>query len=247
MNIKVMIALHNDSPIMENDIHFPVFVGAALSESNLQYQRDDDGENISDKNRIYCELTAAYWAYKNLKNVYYIGLCHYRRYFESDGALLSGEAAEKILKKYPVILPKKRHYYIETVYSQFVHAHGNTAIDAARLAIKEFHPEYLESFDQMMRKRALHIYNMFIMREDIFMDYCEFLFDILGKVEAKIKPSDRMLGFLGERLLDVYILKNKIEYKELPIISNEKINWIKKIYRFLKRKYAYEASHDKQA
>ena len=42
---------------------------------------DNDGENISSKNPMYCELTAQYWAWKNADADYY-GFCHYRRYFD---------------------------------------------------------------------------------------------------------------------------------------------------------------------
>ena len=43
---------------------------------------DDTGDNISDKNREYCELTGIYQAWKNydkLGNPDYIGFIHYRR------------------------------------------------------------------------------------------------------------------------------------------------------------------------
>ena len=73
-----------------DEIFFPIHVGAAISNVTLGIQRDDQingsyCDNISSKNKSYCELTALYWAWKNIKKIYpdleYIGLNHYRRYF----------------------------------------------------------------------------------------------------------------------------------------------------------------------
>lgn len=226
MNIKIIVATHKKYDIPDKEYLLPVYVGSALTNYNLTYQRDDVGNNISIKNKTYCELTALYWAYKNLQ-ADYIGLCHYRRYFNIDNVDIS---------KYDVILPKKRHYYIETVYEQFKHAHGSLGLDVAREVIEQYYPDYLDSFDLQIRKKSLHIYNMFIMKYEVFIEYCEFLFGVLSKIEDRIGDVDRLYGYIGERLLDVYLTNNNYRFKEVNIINVEPINWPKKIYHFLERK-----------
>ncbi len=98
MDTKIIVATHIKYPLMKEEKYFPVFVGAAISNFDLPYQRDDEGENISDKNRYYSELTGLYWAYKNLKSDY-IGLCHYHRYFDLKNI---------VIEDYDIILPKKK-------------------------------------------------------------------------------------------------------------------------------------------
>lgn len=228
IDLRIVVATHKEYDIPEKEYLLPVHAGASISNIDLPYQKDNVGINISNKNKNYCELTALYWAYKNLK-ADYIGLCHYRRYFDLDDIDIS---------KYEVILPKKRHYYIETVYDQFKHAHGSIGLDTVRNILNRDYPDYIDSFDKQMNQRSLHIYNMFIMKYDLFIDYCDFLFDVLEKTEKELGDVDRLYGYLGERLLDVYLDKKNIEYKEVKVINTENINWIKKGYNFLKRKYS---------
>lgn len=230
MNTKIIVATHKKHKLTKDKRYLPVFVGAAISKLNLPYQRDDEGENISYKNPYYSELTGLYWAYKNLK-ADYIGLCHYRRYLDLHNIKI---------EDFDIILPKKRNYYIETIYNQFKHAHGSDGLDIAREIIDKEHHEYLEYFDKHMLETSEHNCNMFIMKYNIFVDYCAFLFDILFKTEDKLGNVDRLYGYISERLLDVYIDKNGYKYKEVKTIETEYINWPKKIYEFLKRKYSNE-------
>lgn len=235
MSIKIVIATHKEYIMPNAEYYQPVFAGSALKNNVLPYQRDDDGDNISHKNKSYCELTTLYWAYKNLE-ADYIGLCHYRRYFDLDGICL---------QKNNVIVPKKRHYYIETVYSQFKHAHGSIGLDVARNVLKDKYPEYLVSFDSRMNKRSLHLYNMFIMKYDIFIKYCDFLFTVLFEIEKQLGEVDRLYGYIGERMLDVFLYKNKIVYKEVNIINTESVNWFEKIISFIIRKLKLSSYKDK--
>ncbi len=73
------IAYHKKYFTYKDDIFTPIHVGSRTSSVILDYIRDDIGENISNKNKNYCELTGIYWMWKNVDANYY-GLMHYRRY-----------------------------------------------------------------------------------------------------------------------------------------------------------------------
>ena len=79
MDIKILVATHKKYWMPEDDVYLPIHVGRE-GKADLGYVGDNTGDNISEKNANYCELTGLYWAWKNLK-CDYIGLCHYRRYF----------------------------------------------------------------------------------------------------------------------------------------------------------------------
>ncbi len=237
MNIKIVVATHKQYPMPEEKMYLPVQAGAAVHE-RLGYQGDDAGDGISEKNGVYCELTALYWAWKNL-NAEAVGLCHYRRYFQEPGEKtpLREETLCRLMNETPVILPKKRNYYIETGESQFVHAHGRESLDALRGTLKDLYLAYLPAFDQSMAKTSGHRFNMFIMRREQFDSYCEWLFDILFETEKRLgTPAPRMMGYLSERLLDAWIITEQIPYRELPVYHTERENWLVKGGSFLLRK-----------
>ena len=86
--IKIAVACHKPSELPKNDLFVPIQVGAALAKNRLDgVEYDNSGDNISEKNPAYCELTAQYWLWKNVEADYY-GLCHYRRFlcFKDTGS-----------------------------------------------------------------------------------------------------------------------------------------------------------------
>ena len=227
LKIEILVAAHKKFPMPEKKGYLPILVGATKNyKPGIEYQRDDEGENISAKNPNYNELTAVYWAWKNLKNVDAIGLVHYRRlFFDSKpynlNNVISIENVEKLLTKYDVILPKKRNYYIETNYSHYIHTHHKEPLDKTREIIVQYYPNYLSNYDKVMHRTQAHMFNMFIMKREAFDSYCQFVFSVLKRLEDKIDISDysvqeaRVFGYISELLMDVWLETNNYPATEV--------------------------------
>lgn len=248
MKIKILIAAHKKFPMPAVPGYLPVLVGAKKNyKPDIPYQRDDEGDNISEKNPNYNELTATYWAWKNLKDVDAVGLVHYRRLFFDKKPynlenVINIEKVEQLLQKYDVLLPKKRNYYIETNYSHYIHAHHKEPLDKTREIVEEMYPEYLNAFDEVMNNRKAHMFNMFIMKKEAFNSYCGFLFGVLEKLEKEIDISDysvqeaRVFGYISELLMDVWVYTTKQNYKEISWGQIGGKSNIKKAFSLIKRK-----------
>ena len=247
-NIKIIVATHKKYNMPKDEMYIPLNVGAEGKE-DLGYAKDNTGDNISKKNPYFCELTGVYWAWKNLR-ADYIGLAHYRRHFSLKKKsknkfdnVLSLDETKKILKNTDVILPKKRRYFIENLYGHYAHTMYVETLDVAGKIIEERYPEYLKYFNKLHTRTSAHMFNMFIMKKEIFDDYCKWLFDILFELEKRVDSSNydsfhsRFYGRISELLLDVYLQKNAITYKEVGFIYMEKINKIAKVKGFLAAKF----------
>lgn len=242
--IAVMVACHKPYPLPKDGCYLPVEVGAALHAEPIPgFTADNTGENISEKNPHYCELTALYWGWKNL-DAAYIGLVHYRRWFGAGRprGIASRADYEKALRKAPVVLPRPRHYWIETNYSQYIHAHHERDLTVTRELLAERCPAYLAAYDRQMLRRSGHRFNMLVMRRDLLNDYCAWLFDILFALEQRLDISyydaynARVFGFIAERLLDVWIETNHVRYTHMPVKNTESQHWLRKGSTFVLRK-----------
>jgi len=247
MKIQLYIAMHKPYRTPEDGMYVPLQVGAAQHEPFLD-TRDNGGEDqISLKNSTFCELTGMYWMMKNA-DADAVGLVHYRRHFamhrgkDAWASILTQEQAEELLGAHEAVLPKKRNYIIETNWSQYAHAHYEKDLQTTREVLSEICPQYVPAFDATMKRRSGHRFNMMIMQRERFNQYCGWLFPILFELERRIDISAydaynrRVFGFIGERLLDVWVETVQLDYCEIPVIDMEPVNWMKKGGAFVMRK-----------
>ncbi|WP_047999287.1 DUF4422 domain-containing protein [Lactiplantibacillus herbarum] len=252
MTVQIYVAAHKPYQMPQNKTYQPIFVGAALHGVALcHYQSDNSGDNISASNPNFNELTALYWIWKNCQ-ADVKGLDQYRRYLAADprqklAGILTTAEIEKLLEHHDVIVPKKRHYYIESNYSHYIHAHHQAPLDTVRTVISRDQPAYLAAFDQLMHRTSAHMFNLMIMPAAKFNAYAEWLFSILFEVEQEIDISSydaqeaRVFGYLSELLLDVWINHNQLSYAEVPVMYMEKQQLPVKAYNLLKRKFLPQA------
>ncbi len=250
--IKIIVATHKKYRMPEDEMYLPLHVGGIGKES-IGFQKDDEGDNISQKNPFFCELTGLYWAWKNV-DAEYIGLVHYRRYFTNKlfipkteekkfQIISSNEEIKEKLKKFDIILPKPRNYFIETIYSHYKHTMYIEPFDETGRIIQEKYPEYYLEFCKLKRTTKMHAFNMMVMKKEYLDEYCKWLFDILFELEKRVDFTQydsfhaRLFGRISERLLDVWIKTKGYKYAELRVIDMQKINWNNKIYSFLKAKF----------
>ncbi|BAP85226.1 exopolysaccharide biosynthesis protein [Paucilactobacillus hokkaidonensis JCM 18461] len=247
MNVKILVAAHKPYKMpSDRQLYLPMYVGKTLHQNEIDgYTGDDTGNNISDKNGTFNELTAIYWAWKNL-DADAIGLDHYRRYMSLSrkkdiNTALSQDQVARLFEDHDIILPKKRNYFIQTNYDHYVHAHHKEPLDDTAQIIKEKYPDYIPSYNKVMQRKSAHMFNMFLMKRDKFNEYCEWMFDILFELESRTSVvnysqyEQRVYGFVSELLLDVWLDKNSYDYVEVNFVHMESQHWIKKGFSFLLR------------
>lgn len=254
----VIVATHKRYEMPTDGMYLPLEVGAELNHNDLGYAKDNAGENISGKNAAFCELTGLYWAWKNVA-CDYLGLAHYRRHFslrkrkKTFDNVLSEQQLKVLLQDHKVILPQKRKYYIETLYSHYKHTHYISTLDKACEILSELYPEYVPDCKRVLKKRSGYMFNMFIMPKTLSDEYCEWLFPLLFELEKRIGVMDvtayqgRFYGRVSEILFNVWLVRqiktekiSKKDIKELPCIYMEKIDLRRKCTSFLMAKFFHK-------
>ena len=219
-NIKILISCHKQSIVPESEIMLPIEVGADLRGRHIEgYIQDNTGDNISAKNKMYCELTAQYWAWKNLDADYY-GFFHYRRYLNfsenkysldswqniteerlNDTCLkkynLNDDCIRNLVETYDLVLSEEKNVAKmpdrnASVYEQYKNGRSLNIrdLDLVRDIIAAKHPDYLDTVDEVMKGRKTCLCNMYIMKKELFHEYMSWLFDILFEFEKKADMSE---------------------------------------------------------
>lgn len=231
--VEIYVATHKRFNTINDDMYIPMQGGASLYGDCFGYSLDNVGDNISEKKEFYNELTTLYWMWKN-SNSDIVGLCHYRRYFSRSQTsynikyILKKDAIIKILDKYDIILPEEDIHFGRDNWDYTLGCVRKKDLLLVKEVIEQDYPEYMKAFNEFMKSDSASFCNMLILNKEKMNEYCEWLFDILFKVESKIdmtgysKQEIRFFGFIAERLLNVWVKANGLKVYYTPMLITGK-------------------------
>ena len=139
---------------------------------------------------------------------------------------LDADSVQEAIRRYDVILPVAQdvsqypeHY--SSLRDQFVSARFLKQKDLRLVEdiIARMYPDYMESVQTYLDGTKGYFCNLFIMSRPVFFRYAEWLYSILGEFEQTVDLSKydeealRTIGHLAERLLGIFIMKNRDELK----------------------------------
>lgn len=220
--IKIYVLTHKKIDPPDEKIYVPLHVGRALG-NDLGYLGDNTGENISDLNPYFGELTGIYWIWQNDLVSDYIGVCHYRRFYLNDNDdIMTEQDFRDLLSKYDCFTSNQTSTSA-TNYECYGKTHPIIDLDIVGESLKKLYPEYSESYDKYMSDNKSCYSNLAVMPRKMFFDYCAWLFTILFDASERINVDaydlyqKRVYGFLSEMLLDIYVRHNNYNVYRCPV------------------------------
>ncbi|KAF0237432.1 MAG: exopolysaccharide biosynthesis [Prolixibacteraceae bacterium] len=134
-NFSIYVAFHRDGKIVpEDNLYKAIQVGKKSSRLELEIINDAEGENISDRNNIYSELTGWYWVWKNAQHDF-VGTSHYRRYFTLEQMSFVRRIAKLILI---FVGQKKKRHGLFQVNSAKRWRNRILGMDQAKILMEQF-------------------------------------------------------------------------------------------------------------
>lgn len=247
MSLKIYTVGHKKFSVPYDKAYQPIIGGMENRDDKSQldgFLGDNTGDNISSLNNIFCELTAQYWIWKNDHTSEFVGLNHYRRFFvkkhfgtdlyykyindqkfifEGD-EIPSGKDFD--FSNIDMVVPQKFH--VSSAISQYAQNHVIEDVYLAGQQIKKIQPEYMDAYNFYFNNcNYFHHTNMMVAKREYFNEYSEWIFSLLLPLADKKffvnynSYQKRVLGFLAERLLSVWLLKNRerLSIEERPFVQ----------------------------
>lgn len=193
----------------------PIQAGAAIAEKSIAKVKDNTGGNISTKNRMYCEMSAVYWIWKNT-NHDWIGIEHYRRHLLVKPEMLTDDI--------DVILPLPYICYPDEM-TQFLRFTTENVKDAMFRTLEAVHPDRFEEYKEILYGEYQYTYNLLCARKWVFDEYCSWFFEITEFMEDNYATKvpelveTRAFSYVAEVLTNLYFMSHQ---KDLRIRHVEK-------------------------
>lgn len=182
-------------------------VGLGNKTYPVNYLKETNGQNLSNHNKYFAEMSGIYWVFKNRLQNYdendYIGFCHYRRFWlDNLYPLKHNEYTNiysKLLKDENNLQNKSCDTFLldptklknENIYDHFINNHGGKLLNELPNMIET---KLYEAFLKYTQKSEFSACNMFITKPKYFRDYCEFIFPFLDDLLKYCLKNDLCKG-----------------------------------------------------
>jgi len=215
---KILITYNKLKKVIESEVLTPIQTGRANAKKIFANMiGDNTGDNLSNQNSEFCELSAIYWAWKNyakLNNPDYIGFMHYRRHFifnkkhyehnrgefpqfdilnqaYLDECCINDKDINSELEGCDAIIPMAMDFELglDNIYDQYKSYHYIEDFDTALNILAEKYPQYSPHVEKYKNAKEGYFLNMFIFKKEIFFEYCAWMFDILFEVQKRLDTS----------------------------------------------------------
>jgi len=205
---------HRDKPLAnkpELKARFcPIQAGAEITDIRVAPLLDNTGCNISAKNKMYSEMTATYWVWKNTSHDWK-GICHYRRHLLISDAQLSALADGNI----DAILPLPYICFPNT-QAQFGRFVSEEVKNTLLSSLKTLHLAQYDDYLSILNGQYQYTYNLVAAKREVFDAYCSWIFAILEYMESfsdKLPEiaTTRALSYVAEVLTSLYFLYNSVK------------------------------------
>ncbi len=230
MSVKIFAMTHKSFEVPKDSMYIPLHVGHKYAKEDFGYAGDDTGDNISDLNCYYAELSGVYWVWKNYTDADCVGICHYRRFLTSEEGYAFTEAEyERILEEYDIVTTKQLE--LPGSYRNGFGAHHKVeTLDETGRIIEALYPEYYDTFVSLVHQNKTYFGNIMVAKKALFDAYCDWLFTIFFELQKRIDLTfedeyhKRVFGFISEFLLYVWVTANQYRAYEcrVAIIGEKK-------------------------
>lgn len=217
---------------VDNEVMTPIQCGAANGKDVCKL-KDNTGENISQANFFFVENTGTFWIWKNIKDAKYKGQTQYRRRLIGVDEKTDYDG---IFKDYDIICAKPYNYpanktaFIpaDTLIDGYGYSHNREDIECLGEILKEAHPEYTEDWENVVVKgQDLYYSNGFVLTAEKYDEYCQFLFDLLGKwlQKNRINTYEDLIVHVARNMGAGCYPRYEKEGKNVMELTWPSINW----------------------
>jgi hypothetical protein len=226
--VKIFVSYIKPSFLFKSEVLTPIHLGRAVEKDNSKNGKisdediawlhqncigDDDFEgNISNVNRRVGFLTGIYWAWKNyekLGNPKYFGSFGYRR-------LLKADCLENITE-FDCILPSMVDFSKTgpTIKEHVSKLQGENTLIIMINTMQKICPNEITLFMEYLNFTKGYLYEIYILKKDLFFDFCEWIFPILFEL---LNISPKKYAFIDNKTISAEFVQKTNEIRDIAYI-----------------------------